>query len=401
MSRFAFVPIVLLGCGCFSGGAAKKPKFVAPAQTEPEAIQVPMSTFARDLYGELPKPGTANRLVSPLSVETCLALLLNGTKGQTTEDLKHTLRLDGRSLDQVNAGLHGLLDDLRRDKGCQVTVSNSIWTIPSVRFDPDYVSRMGSLYDATLSPLKDMGPAGVAQINDWVKSHTKDRIDKIIDSLDRSEVSVLVNAVTFDGKWKTPFDKGATSDQTFHVPTGDADVPTMRQTEHYGYRRGESYEAVEIPYAGGAFAMRIVLPHVGVAPEAALAQDLDAQTPFTMAKVDLTLPRFTYRDRLELNDPLKRMGMGPLFERGDFTGMAPSGDLTSVSRVVHRTYIKVDEEGTQAAAATGIIMRATAVRVDPLAPFHVDRPFAFSIVQTQSGLPLFMGVVNDPRSAGG
>jgi serpin B len=242
-------------------------------------------------------------------------------------------------------------------------------------------------------------------INDWVAEQTEDRIEDLIPPgvLGAATRLVLTNAIYFNAAWAQPFEASATQDEAFHLlDGGQVTVPMMHQTESFGYLAGDGYQAVELPYEGHELSMVILLPDEGgfEAFEAGLdAAQVEAILQETSDRqVALALPRFEFEAQFSLADTLGAMGMPDAFsDQANFSGMTGTRDLF-ISAVIHKAFVAVDEEGTEAAAATAVVMVEGAMPAEPL-EVRVDRPFLFLIRDIQTGTVLFLGRVMDPAAS--
>jgi len=271
-----------------------------------------------------------------------------------------------------------------------------------VPFEADFVQRCRESYGAEARELDFTDPNAPAVINAWVSDKTAGKIPTIIDAIATDMVLYLINAIYFKGSWAEKFDPAKTRDGTFALADGTrVTTPMMARTGSYGYHRGDDFLAVHLPYGDGKIGMYVVLPDEGVGL-ARLAGELGgagwgawmAQTQ--VERVDLSLPRFRFDYDVVLNDALKAMGMGIAFQQqgADFSGMSPVGPY--ISEVKHKTFIEVNEEGTEAAAVTSVGVGTTAVPLN--VTVAVDRPFLFLIRHNPTGTLLFVGAVVDPRT---
>jgi len=350
-----------------------------------------MNAFGQDVLSSVLKSEKGNHLFSGLSAASALTLLWSGSANQTEQLLAKALHLSGPGA-TVETDTKALFDALRSSG--ETTISNAVFLAPSLALGHEFATTASNVFGAEVEHLAP-GAAGVRQINGWVDSATKHRIPKLVDSLGRNTDVVLTNAVTFDGKWEKAFEASNTHSANFHSSSGTQSVPMMGQTSTFGYREFPGYREADLPYKGGQFLMRILLPTSG-GPSAALLDRAHQPEGSSMGRrLDLQVPKFTFGDEIELKDPLEMIGLGAIFQRGDFSKIAHPGGPNKVDRVIQKTWIQVDESGTKAAAATGVMMsRALATRPQPIIPFHVDRPFAFEIVHAPTGAVLFSGVVN-------
>lgn len=390
------------GAGPPQDAAHIDPELVANlAPGDAEVVGEAVTTFGFDLLGEL-ADGTGNAVTSPLSVSALLAMVLAGAGGDTAEAIAGTLHLD----DPRDVRVGALLDQLAGTDDITLAVANALWPNEGTPMQADYLAFVRETFRATVDAADLGDPATAEQIDAWVREHTGERIEGIADDLglpDPSLVLVLVNAVYFLGEWTTQFDPDDTVEQPFTLPDGgSAEVPLMHLREvEFEYVARDGYRMLRLPYGGEErYAMDVLLPDQQVTLSDLLA-GLDAAEWRAAAgqlaeqTVDeLALPRFELEWRAQLNDALMALGMGAAFGGdADFRPMSAANPW--LDTVVHKTYLRVDEQGTEAAAVTGGAM-ITSVPADPLR-FVVDRPFAFAISDTDTGTVLFLGTVADPR----
>ncbi len=360
------------------------------------AVGRAVNAFAFDLLGEV-SDGQRNTITSPLSMTVLLAMLLAGADGDTATEIAGVLHLDDRREPRVGALLRKLADT----DEVTLSVADGLWTDQGRPLAADYLTYVRDTFGATAEE-RDLGsPDTAREIDDWARRHTGGRIDRIAEDLglpDPAAAVVLLNAVYFLGTWTTQFDPDDTRPATF-TPTGGApaEVPTMHLAgQSFGYAEGDGFRMLRLPYGEhGRYGMEIMLPDDGAEPpdldEARWRAAVDRLTPRTFDEV--ALPKFELRWQGELTEPLRRLGMPTAFTgRADFRPMSPAAPL--LSTVVHKTYVKVDEQGTEAAAVSGGEM-TTSMRADRN-EFRVDRPFTFTISDRQT--ILFLGTVTDPRA---
>jgi len=357
-----------------------------------------INAFGEKLWQEQRLAG-GNQALAPVSVSLCLSMLISGANQPTRTELAQTLGLSDMTDAQVGAAAKSLTDSLRAAGSDVFTMANAAWFKGSYTIRAEYLQSVRNSFDAEVRTFEDPGRRTVDQINDWVSEHTSKRISKIFEHLDRETSAVLVNALTFDGKWEKEFDPIQTASLPFHAAGGDVNVPTMRQRGHYSVANGEGYRAATLPYASGRFVMQVLLPNPGQTPSTSLSQWLTERNAPSrqigaMAS-SIELPKFKIECSYDLKPALGLMGLAPLYREAKFGRIAtPMDRETRIDQIQHKTYIEVDEKGTKAAAATGV---AVVTRAAPVAePFRVDRPFAFAIIDTQTGLVLMLGTVAKP-----
>ena len=347
--------------------------------------------FATRLWNALPTD-RGNVVVSPTSLEACLGLLVRAVGPTSRPALAQTIGVPAVGLPDYETSLASRLRALAAGGEATVSSAGFFEDAPA----PAYAAGVARAFGATVERLKD-GPAGLRQVNAWVDARTKGRIPSLFDALPPHTPAVLVNAVTFDGLWQTPFSPDDTRKAAFAAPGGTRQVDTMRMSSaRLRYAKGAGFQSVAMPYQGGRYEMVVLLPDVGHDPAGVLRSDAWSREKGAEVTVDLALPRFTVRSGPAVETGLKAMGFAPLFAKVDLRPAVPSGAVDRIGAVVQRTFIEVGEKGTKAAAATGIVMARASMRPKPPIPFQVDRPFAFVLRHVATGEPLFEGVVREP-----
>ncbi len=341
------------------------------------------------------EPG-GNIFISPLSISIALTMTYNGAVGETERAMAEVLEIDELDLSTINQSNKALRNSLENpDPKVEISIANSIWYRQGIEFNPIFLERNRSFFGAEVAGLDFSAPQATGIINDWVDTNTNGKIEKIVDRIDPQTLLFLINAIYFKGNWQDEFDKSQTRTGTFHLPNGtEKRVEMMRREGEYPYFRGENFEATSLPYGDGRMSMYIFLPNHNSSLNKFL-RDLNAESwedwisEFQERRHDMILPRFKLEYEVSLNDTLEALGMGIAFGGGaDFSGMGPS---LFISEVRHKTFVEVNEEGTEAAAVTAV------VGVKSLPPaFRVDRPFFFAIYDAETETMLFMGTVTEP-----
>ena len=341
------------------------------------------------------EPG-ANIFISPLSISIALTMTYNGAVGETERAMAEVLEIDALDLSTINNSNRALRDSLQNpDPKVQISIANSIWSRQEVDFNPEFLERNRVFFGAEIASLDFSSPQATEIINEWVDTNTNGKIEKIVERIDPQTLLFLINAIYFKGNWQDEFDNAMTRPGTFHLPNGNQkQVQMMRREGEYPYFRGENFEATSLPYGDGRLAMYIFLPNRNVNLNKFL-RDLNAEnwegwiTQLQDRRQTMMLPRFKMEYEVRLNDTLEALGMGIAFGGGaDFSGMGPS---LFISEVRHKTFVEVNEEGTEAAAVTAV------VGVKSLPPaFRVDRPFFFAIYDAETETILFMGTLTEP-----
>ncbi|HTT50660.1 MAG TPA: serpin family protein [Streptosporangiaceae bacterium] len=364
----------------------------------------PDDAFGADLYRAL--GGSGNLVFSPGNIATALRMALLGARGETAAQLAAVVHL--AKPQDAEGGLlatSALLGSLAGDD-LTLRAPNTMWAQSGLPVQPDFTAALAQAASAQLRTADFAHAAEQArqEINELITEQTAGKITGLIGpgGVTARTRLVLASAIYLKAAWVTPFPAAATADAPFHpAPGRDVPVPTMRLRARLRYLRGDGYQVAELPYTGGRLGMAIVLPDGPLPPaEGRLASGglgglLAGLAPH---QVSLALPRFRVTGEFSLRPVLSTLGMPLAFgHRADFTGITTAEPL-HVDDVLHKAYIDVDEQGTEAAAATAVTIRAAArvVRPDPPVEMIVDRPFLFAITDTGSGLPLFLGRVTDP-----
>lgn len=397
-----FFPLIVV-----QGALAVQPASNPADQTE--AVNG-SNAFAVDLYAQLSKqPG--NLFFSPESISTAFGMAYAGARGQTATQMEHVFHFT-LPPDRLHPALGALLAGMNAPhKDYDLRVADALWAQQDASFQADYLKLVQSDYGAGFHRVNfKLSPDTVREtINAWVEKQTNDKIKDLLSPgvVNSSTRLVLTNAIYFKGNWQDQFDKEATQKEEFHLSkTQWIMTPMMHRTGGYRYYDGGTFQALELPYAGDEIAMVVLLPKeteglpaleqsFTSAPAADWIQKLEFAD-----KVILTLPRFTMTQQFELSSTLTSMGMPQAFSSGaDFSGMTGKPDFT-IGAAIHKAYIDVNEQGTEAAAATAIVMSATAMRYEAPPPppivFRADHPFLFILLDRRSGSMLFLGRVADP-----
>ena len=337
-----------------------------------------------------------NVFISPVSIGIALAMAADGAAGSTRSGMLHTLGLSG-DVSGVNAAL---ISELHANGDAKIGLANAIWLRSDIPPNPKYVSVLAKSYGAQAQAVDFSSPQAAETINAWVKAKTLGLIDQLVDQTSPMDFAYLTNALAFQAKWSEPFKASDTHPHAFTNGDGSqVSVSMMTQTTHFSTASGDGYDFVRMPYGGGGFAAYVLLPKGN--STAALLQHLTAATFDADVKVlkderiALSLPRFTVTYRAGLIPPLEAMGMTAAFsDSANFSAMHAPPPGLRISSVEHATYLRVDEDGTTAAAATSVGMSMTAMRVEQRPrPIVVDHPFVFALRDEHTGTLLFIGAI--------
>jgi len=419
------VTLAMLTVACGDGGASTPGALIASdlERRAPEAppgdvaaVAAGNNAFAAAAYALLAAEEPGNLVYSPASIRLALAMTYAGARGQTATEMAEVLRFDlepaalhaaFNALDQElasrNLAPYTLQDGVERK--VQLSIANSLWGQQGFTFVPEFLDTLAENYGAGMRVVDFVAAAEAARqaINDWVAGETNDRITDLIPEGVLSEMTrlVLTNAVYLDATWDSIFEKDATFDAPFFLLDGsEVTASTMHQQASFPYAAGAGWQAVELPYVGEHLAMVFVVPDSGrfAEVEELVSGGLLAEVVGGLedAQVNLGLPRFEFRTRASVADLLAAMGMPTAFDpaAADFSGMT-ADDRLFISDVIHEAFIRVDEEGTEAAAATAVVMDLTSAPVE-VVDLQIDRPFLFSLYDRETGEILFMGRVLNP-----
>ncbi|GAA1951998.1 serpin family protein [Catenulispora subtropica] len=404
---------------CSSGGG--KPKdgalvradasraTVAPADLAAAATSA--NAFGVDVFHAVADGRDGNVMVSPTSLATVLAMLMPGAKGQTAAEMTKTLHSSLPADQFANAlgALNAATAQRALTDKADLQQYDSAWTQKGYDLQQPYLKALATAFDTGMHEVDFSGAPDDARqtINKTVQDQTNGLIKDLfgLGSIDASTRLALTDALYFKAKWADTFQKSGTSDMPFHLGKGGtAAVPTMSQLHEYGYAENSGWQYVELPYEQDHMAMGIVLPAAGTfdtfRKEVTADKLASMAASASTAQVDLQLPKFTFDTSLQLKEALTALGMTSVFDAGaaDLSGIPAKPEKLSVGTVVQKTHVAVDEEGTTAAAASGVsVVAGAAPGPSHTVTMHVDRPFLFLIRDTVSGQILFLGQVTDPR----
>ena len=409
MCRFRFARpgtallLALAGCGESptdpSGRVdeiTRLPRALSAAETE---VIGASNRFAFDLLAQANTPDR-NVFLSPLSASMALGMTMNGAAGETWNQMRDVLGFGTLAEEEINAGYQSLLELLvDLDPSVETALANSVWTRQGFPVHAAFLAAVRDAFDAEVAELDFASPSASARINEWVRAATNGRIEDIVPAvIPPAVVMYLINAIYFKAPWTFRFDPSDTRTAPFHLDDGTTrEVSLMTMRRDLPYLENSRFQAVDLPYGGSAFSMTILLPRPDVSVDE-LAGSLDAMMwrdiagGFAETELLLFLPRFRMVYERTLNDDLAALGMVDAFDhRADFTRLSPVPDLW-ISMVKQKSWVEVNEEGTEAAAATVVTIRETSS--GPVV--RADRPFLFLIRERLSGTILFAGKVANP-----
>jgi len=347
-----------------------------------------------------------NIMISPFSVSSALSMLLNGASGETYDAILKTLSLEDKSLDEINDTYLKLMTDMVPvDERVVMDIANSVWVEEEFTVKEGFMQALDEYFDAESRSFDIDDPNAYVDMNNWIENKTNGKIKNTLSGLAPNTIMLLINAVYFNGKWKNQFDVENTSDKPFYLTPGTSkNVPTMYNETTLAASHHDNVTLVDLPYGQGNYTMVIALPDEGVTPaeiastlDAAKWQEWSASIGTAGSEVQLSMPKFKYEYKRSLSGDLGAMGMGIAFtDNAEFANI--SDEQIKVLDVLHKTYIDTDEEGTEAAAVTVVVVGTTSI--DPsIMVININRPFLYFIREIYTGTIVFMGVVEDPSAA--
>lgn len=364
-----------------------------------EGLSNANNEFGMDMMKQISSSDNGNVVISPLGISSSLTMAYTGSRGDTGNQMKKTLNYEDMSKSEVNNNYRPLIRSLENvDSRVEISIANSAWIKQDYPVKEEYRSNLKENYKAEVKRGLDK-----QEMNNWVKENTNGKIKKIVKNVRPLDRIFLINAVYFNGKWKKKFDKSDTSQENFNAPSGKVKVSMMTQKEEFGFHKSENYKVARLPYGRDKVAMYVLLPDRNKNLEQVMknltTEELETVFEKTQSKnpeLRVKLPKFKTEYSRKLNQDLKSLGMNRAFSgKADFTGVSDKGNLY-ISRVRHKTFIEVDEKGTEAAAATSTgIMGASATTPTQ---FIADRPFLFFIRDDRSGTNLFVGKIVNPNN---
>lgn len=370
---------------------------------EEQQVIASSNQFSLDLFARINNLHlNENVFISPFSISTALSMTLNGAEDETLNGMKKTLFLEGLSEEEINTSYRDLVAFLLQlDQNVNLEVANSNWYRDNLTIHPDFESVLLDYYDAEVKAADFSDPATLNLINGWIEDNTNGKIKEMLDKIPSNAIMYLINAIYFKADWKYQFDAGETETRNFYLMDGSAvTVPTMySEGVEILYAVNEEVQLIDIPYGNGQFSFTILFPTenhtVNELAESLSSDDLNTLLMDTSSiAVELYLPKFKLEFKQLLNDVLIEMGMGRAFDGADFGRLFEDHTGAAISRVIHQSFLEVNEEGSEAAAAT--IVEIVETSGGPPSAIHIDRPFLFFIREKHSQTILFSGKLIDP-----
>ncbi len=400
-----FTTIISAGCYTSLNNSNSEP---VPVEKTARIIEAG-NNFSFELYRNIynSEKEDKNIMVSPLSVSLALAMTYNGADGETKEAMEKTLKVYGLTPEEINNTYYQLLRTLKSlDPKVLLEIANAIFYRNDFQVEKDFIAVNKKYYDAEVSPLDFASEQATETINGWVADKTHDKIENIIEQITPDQVMFLLNAIYFKGMWQKEFNEKSTQELTFYPEKGESfNTEMMQRLDTLPYTKNDLFSAIELSYGKGSYNMYVFLPGDEKTVKD-ITNELNEKNwknwleSFTITKnVDIKLPRFKYEYEITLNDVLSQMGMGIAFSgsKADFSGISKKDNLF-IDYVKHKSFIEVNEEGTEAAAVTVVAIARTSLAPRPQKiPFIVNKPFMYAITEKSTGAILFMGTVNNPQ----
>lgn len=359
--------------------------------------------FGQKLFEQVLKHNPdKNILISPPSIIFNLLAAYNGAAGSTRQEMADVLGLDSESPEFINRSSSFLfLELLNADRRIKLLIANSLWVMKGIAIKPEFRRICEDHFGATVTDLDLLSTEAVSMINEWVKEKTMGKIEKVIEGIDRDAFLLLINTVYFKGRWSKLFKRAETKEGRFFLANGkEKSHPMMTQTGNYKYQATPDFQAVALPYGAGRINLYIFLPNGDLSHfyHQFISKDLNHwMGGFSYNEGYIELPRFTLEQEWDLTKHLKSLGMDLIFNKreADFSNLCESDEEISIEWLRHKTFMRVNEEGTEAAAATASLYTVTSVKPPPFRMI-IDRPFFFFIFDDKTEAILFMGMVSEP-----
>ncbi|MFD2703361.1 serpin family protein [Paenibacillus shunpengii] len=345
-----------------------------------------------------------NVLISPYSIASALTLAYTGSNGVTEQEMAEVLGLTGLSMEEVNEASRIYMQLLNSPgQGVELMTANSVWVDAGYTLKPAFLETAGTSYGAEILEAELSSEEAMNSINTWVSERTEGLIDKMLsEPLDSAVRAYLLNALYFKGTWLYTFDENLTKEGAFTTGDGtELNIPMMHDTNPYGYKESEDWQAVRLPYRDSSMNMLVILPAEGKSLDDTMKQLIQQPevfaAPFDEHRIQLSMPKYKVEYEAGLVDPFMNMGMKSAFEDADFSRMS-EGDLF-ISDIQHKAVLEVNEKGSEAAAATSVAMEESGAMVADTKVMNINRPFFTVIEDEDTGAWLFVGSINNPRGA--
>lgn len=375
--------------------------------SDPMSRYAQSSQFSLDFFGQIiSKESEKNIFVSPLSARLAMAMAYNGTGGGTREEMKAALGFGNMSDDEINNYFQEMTNSLETaDPKVKLNIANSLWLLANMDFKKSFFDTVTKYFEAEVARTQDVGV-----INDWVSKNTNQKIKNIVDRIGPNDIMLLINAIYFKGEWKYKFDDKLTRTDNFYLLNSEIKkVPLMSQSGKFKYFENDDFQSIVLPYGNERLSMHIFLPHKDGADYKSFLDNFNSDNwkqwnrMYRMMDGDISLPKFKLEYEKLLNDVFMNVGIRQAFDPklADFSNLLENArpGLAWISYVKQKAFVEVNEEGTEAAAATAVMVMTKSISSKPERfRMVVDHPFVCAIVDEQTGEILFIGSIVDPES---
>lgn len=394
--------LLLAACGSEYNGTEKESEMSTENQDIPTLTEA-NNQLAFDLLSNVEVDDAGNLFLSSTSLYFALSMAYNGADGETKQEMSKLLGFGESGLEALNASNYALLQTLIEEKDdIELHIANSLWLNQNYQFEDAFRKQTEDYYQATIEEIDVSNEESRATINQWVEDQTNERIKDIIkDPLDPNLVSILINTIYFDGNWMYPFDVSLTATEEFKLEDGSTkNVDMMLLAEDLEYLRTSEFQAVSLPYGEGEMSMKLFLPLEGKSLEESFTLEnwQEWQAGFQVEAGQVKLPTFELEYETTLNAALQSLGIEKAFDEqeADFSKMVAETDDMHISNILQKTFLLVDEEGTEAAAATAVEFETTSAPINE--PFNItfNRPFYLFITDNETDTILFSGKIANP-----
>jgi serpin B len=402
---FLFVALLLFSCNLTDPGNENSDTKI-PNDEKSAKLVAADNEFGLELFRKIRNESDKeNIMISPLSVSVAFAMAYNGADSDTKTEMEKALKLNGLTVDEINNVYKVLINALQSaDKDVVFEIANAIYYADGFTAKNNFLDVNRNVYKAEVNKLDFSSQKAVDTINKWVAEKTNDKITKIIENLNPMDRMVLLNAIYFNGIWKNKFKKDGTHLLPFTRTDGsNIDVPMMNKEEQLAYQSNQNFSSVKIPYGTGQYNMVILLPAEGKT-SASIIESITSENWNNWMKgfrlennVVVTMPRFKYAFETGLKNVLAEMGMKNAFDSNNANFSKISDEFLYISSAIHKSFIDVNEDGTEAAAVTSITFTTTSIGNEPpKIYFMVNKPFVYAITESETGAILFIGEVRHP-----
>lgn len=397
--------VILLSACQTAKDSTKKPLPADVKSNDYKEIITPNNALGFQLLSKVERDNDGNVFISPTSLFMALSMVYNGAEGETKEEMARALQLNEVEAETLNKANASLMNVLQKDEASiQLSIANSVWLSEDFHFQQEFKENTQDYFDAKIEEIDVHDGASADKINDWVSNATNHKIEKMVDApLNPDLVTYLLNAIYFKGDWLYAFDEEMTRKEDFYLKDGTTkEVPMMSMTEELLYMENELFQAVGLPYDGETMRMNVWVPKENVPMEDFYQTfTLDSwtgwQDAFEKREGTVILPKFTMDYETNLNDVLQQLGMKRAFEKeAEFSKLIEEDVPVWISSVKQKTFIEVNEKGTEAAAVTGVEMVTESAPADKPFFIQANRPFFLTITDVETGIILFMGGIGNP-----